>query len=110
MPKVIRTRTFCSQIFRPLHVIHRLEGLGLLPRKRLFVIVLAGATDAVEKDASRCRVSKEVEEEEDASDQDGRAEGRQQPDDDAIQPRAVVGHCEQNPKCLYSSIALLLYS
>jgi hypothetical protein len=60
--------TFCPEVFGPLHIIHRLEGLGLLPSERLLVIVLSGATDAIEEDATGLCVSEEVEDEEDAGD------------------------------------------
>ena len=86
--------TLGSKVFGPLHVVHRLEGLGLLARKGLLVIVLAGPTDAVEKDASRRSMSKEVKDEEDDGHQDHRPERREEGDDDAIQPRAVVVHLD----------------
>lgn len=53
--------TLGPEIFGPFHVVHHLEGVSLLARKRLFVIVFAGPADPVKKDASRRRVSEEVE-------------------------------------------------
>lgn len=102
-PTMAGQPTLGSEVFGPLHVVHRLEGLGLLPGERLLVIVLAGPTDAVEKDASRRSVSKEIEYEEDDGHQDDRPERREEGDDDAIQPRAVVVHLDGS--CAGSCVA-----
>lgn len=77
--------TFCPQIFRFLHIVHRLQRLLLLLCKCLFVIVFARPADPIEEYAAGVCVSKEPDKEEDQGDDYGRAERREQPDDDAIQ-------------------------
>lgn len=67
--------TLCPQILCPLQVIHGLQGLGLLPRESLLVIIFAGAAEAVEKDAAGRCVENKIDDEKDQSDQDGRAKG-----------------------------------
>ncbi len=41
-----------------------LEGLGLLSRERLLIVILAGSTDTVEEDATGSGVPEEVDDEE----------------------------------------------
>lgn len=81
----VEGRTFGSEVLDPLHIVHGLEGLCLLPGKGLLVIVLARATDAVEEDAARVCVLEEVDEDKDGPYQEGGAEGGEQADHDAIQ-------------------------
>jgi len=82
--------TFGAQVVAALHLVHRLERVGLLPGKGLFVIVLAGTSNAVEEDATRCRVPEEVDDEEDERDEERGAKRRQEADDDAAQGRSRI--------------------
>lgn len=79
--------TFGPQVFRPGHVVHVLQGLGLFPRKRLFVIVFTRSADAVENDSTGASASRRPEDEDDEEDEDDGAKGRRQADDDACQGR-----------------------
>lgn len=79
--------TFGSQVFRPGHVVHVLQGLGLFPRKRLFVIVFTGSADAIEDDSAGASASGSPEDEDDEEDEDDGAKGRRQADDDSRQGR-----------------------
>lgn len=49
---VCREHTFGSHVFCALHFVHGLEGLCLFPGKGLFIVVFAGAADAIEEDAA----------------------------------------------------------
>lgn len=79
--------TFGSHILGTLHVVHRLEGLGLLPSKGLFIVIFSGPADAIEYDASAGRVSEEVYNEEYEDDENGGAEGGEEADDYTINGR-----------------------
>lgn len=75
--------TFCSEVFRPGHVIHSLEGLSLLPGESLLIIILARPAEPVEKNATRASASGSPKYEDDQCDEDYGAEGGSQANDDA---------------------------
>lgn len=86
-----REPTFCSEVFRPLQVVHLFQGLGLLPGESLLIVILTGPADAVEQDAAAAGISEEVDEKEDESDKDSAAKGAEQAYDDSIDGRVWLG-------------------
>lgn len=66
--------TFCSQILSPLHIIHSLQSLGLLPRKCLLVVIFTRTADAIEEYTARSCIAKEVDDEANEGYQQGRAQ------------------------------------
>lgn len=94
-------QTFGPEVFCSLHIIHHLQRLGLLLRKRLFIIVFAGPSDPIEQDAARVCVFEEVDDDEDETDQHGGAERREQADKDAIEGvwRAAGRHLDVFCSC-----------
>lgn len=69
-----RVVTFSSQVLSPLHIVHSLEGFSLLPRESLFIVIFAGATDAIEENTTGSGISEEVDYEANEGDQQGRAQ------------------------------------
>ena len=86
---------FGSHVFRALHFVHDLEGLSLFPSKGLFIVVLAGPSDAIKDDAAACGVPEEVDDEEDEGDEYGGAERGEKANDDPVNGRRwrCWGHC-----------------
>lgn len=79
--------TFCSEIFGAGHVVHGLQGLGLLTQKGLLVIILAGPAEAIKDNASRARAARCPKHEDDEGDENDGPERGDEADDDAGEGR-----------------------
>lgn len=82
--------TFCSHIFRPLQVVHTLQGFCLFPGKCLFIIEFTRSSYPVQYDPATGRVFEEEEDGKDKYSNTRRAKGGQQTNKNASSCRAAI--------------------
>lgn len=80
-----------ANVFRPLHLVHGLQGLRLFSEHRLLIIVLTRSPNPIEYYSTAGSVAEEVYECKENGDEDSGAKRRQHPYQDAFAGRAFIG-------------------
>lgn len=93
-----RILTFGPQVFYPLHFIHVLQSLSLLPSQCLLIVIFARSTYAIEENAAAVGVAKEIEDGKYQDDKGCRTEGREHTNEDASTsgPAAIAGNVDDD--------------